>query len=115
MSTKRSIILELGDTTTAAGVAKLITNQLRPGQSLAVQIVSLRSEDTDTVVANIGVLRGTTLARLETIAMTSKATTYLYHHPIWLESNAQIQIDITAGGNKVPVHAWIYGYLTDDL
>ena len=115
MSTKRSIILELGDTTTAGGVAKLITNQLRPGQSLAVQIVSLRSEDTDTVVANIGVLRGTTLARLETIAMTSKATTYLYHHPIWLESNAQLQIDITAGGNKVPVRAWVFGYLTDDL
>jgi len=114
MGRRQTVILELGGTTTAAGALTLRTNRLRAGQTLAVQVVSFRSEDADTVVADVGIERGSTLARIETVAMTSKDKTYNCHRQIWIESDAQLRIDFSAGGNKVATYAWVFGYLQDD-
>ena len=115
MSKKETYQAELGGTTSAAGTLTLLSNRLRPGQTLCVQMVALRSTLTDSVVAHVGVLRGSTLARLETVPMTTGGYTYVMDHEVWIESDAQLQVDFTAGGNSIPTQAWIFGYLQDDL
>ena len=114
MARRQTVILELGGTTTAAGALTLRTNRLRAGQVLAVQLVTFRSEGTDNVVADVGVERGSTLARIETVTMTTQDKTYNVHWPVWIESDAVLRIDFSSGGNKVATYAWIFGYLQDD-
>lgn len=113
MGRKQPIILELGDASNADGTAQLETNRLRSGQSLSVQIVSVRSDDEKNGAAHISVVRGATLAKVATLDMTKQGYTYDYHHQIWLESDAQLRIDFTHVGATCPIHAWIFGYLTD--
>lgn len=115
MSSKQTVILELGDTSNASGIAQLRTNRLRPGQVLCIQLVSFRSDDEKNGIAHLGIVRGTTLAKVATVAMTTQGYTYWFGKSIWLESDAQLQIDFTHVGATCPIHAWVYGYLTDTV
>jgi len=113
MGRKRTYIAELGGTSLAAGTATLLTNRLRPGQSLCIQLVAFRSDDEKNGVANLGVLRGSTLTRYATVEMEGQGKTYNDNSEIWLESDAQLQIDFTHVGATCPIYAWVYGYLVD--
>lgn len=115
MARKQSIILELGDTSKSDATATLLTNRLKPGQTLCIQLVAFRSDSEKNGVAHLAVRRGTTLASLGTVAMPTQGYTYEYHHQIWLESDAQMQIDFTHVGATCPIRAWVFGYLQDDL
>jgi len=111
---KQTYIAELGGTSLTAGTATLLTNRLRPGQSLCIQLVAFRSDSEKNGVANLGVLRGSTLTRYATVLMPNQSQTYNDDSEIWLESDAQLQIDFTHVGATCPIFAWVYGYLVDN-
>ena len=113
MGRKRTYIQELGSTSTSGGLCTLLTNRLKPGQSLCIQLVSLRSHDTDSVIANLGVLRSGTLYRYDTVTLTTHDLTYKSTPEIWIESDGQLQIDFSAAGATKPVYAWVFGYVVD--
>ena len=111
MSKKTPYLADLSTTTTAAGVAQLRTNRLRGGECLYIQLVAVQSPTTANVIAHIGILRGNNLYRVDSITMAAALFTYPSFAFIVVESNAQLQIDFTAGGNAQPIFAWVYGYL----
>lgn len=111
MSKKTPYITELATTTTAAGVAQLRTNRLRRGETLCVQLVSVQSPTTAGAIAHLGVLRGVNLYRYDTITMAAALFTYPSYPFVVVESDAQLQIDFTGGGNAQPINAWVFGYI----
>jgi hypothetical protein len=113
LSKKTPYITELATTTDAAGVAQLRTNRLRRGETLYIQTVSVRSPTTANVLAHIGVLRGNNLYRIDSVPMAAALSTYPSFAFVVIESDAQLQIDFTAGGNAQLVEAWVYGYIGD--
>jgi hypothetical protein len=116
MSKKIPYLAALATTTTAAGVAQLRTNRLRRGETLYIQTISVRSPTTANVIAHIGVLRGSSLYRIDSITMAAALFAYPSFAFVVIESDAQLQIDFTAGGNAQLVEAWVYGYVgTEDL
>ena len=114
MGRKQTYIAELGGTSEADGTATLLTNRLRPGQTLAIQLVAFRSDDEKNGICDLGVLRGSTLNRLETVDMAEQGHTYTFHRHTWLESDCQLQLDFTHVGASCPIYAWVYGYLEDN-
>jgi len=115
MSRRQTVILEMGGTTSAAGLLTLRTNRLRAGQTLAVQVVSFRSEDADKVYAEVGIERGSTFSRIETVYVEHKDRTYNCHRQVWVESDAQLRIDFSTEEGASSIYAWVFGYLQDDL
>lgn len=111
MSRKIPYLAELATTTNAAGVAQLRTNRLRRGETLYIQTISVRSPTTANVLAHIGVLRGNNLYRIDSITMAAIGFTYPSFAFVVVESDTQLQIDFTAGGNAQLVEAWVYGYI----
>lgn len=115
MSRKQTYIADISSTSESDGTARLLTNRLRPGQSLCIQLVAFRSDDEKNGVAHLSVMRGATLTRYATVDMSNQGYTYSSHYPIWLESDAQLQIDFTHVGATVPIYASVFGYLTDTI
>jgi len=113
MPKKIPYLAELATTTNAAGVAQLLTNRLRRGQTLYIQTISVRSPTTAGAIAHIGVLRGNNLYRVDSITMAAALFAYPSYAFVVVESDAQLQIDFTGGGNAQPIEAWVYGYLDD--
>ena len=113
MGRKQTYIAELGGTSETDGTATLLTNRLRPGQSLCIQLVAFRSDDEKNGVCDLGVLRGSTLSRLATVDMSVQGHTYNFRRQIWLPSDCQLQLDFTHVGASCPIYAWVYGYLED--
>jgi hypothetical protein len=113
MAAKTTYLADLSGATDTSGDAVLRTNRLRSGQFLCVQLVSVRSDDTDNVLAHVSVERNAGVYSVETIAMTSSGNTYASDKTYWLPSDAQLRIDVEDGGSNVPVYAYVFGYLTD--
>lgn len=113
MSKKIPYLAELATTTNAAGVAHLRTNRLRRGETLYIQTISVRSPTTAGAIAHISVLRGTNLYRIDSITMAAALFAYPSFAFVVVESDAQLQIDFTGGGNAQPIEAWVYGYIGD--
>jgi len=114
MGRKQTYIAELGGTSETDGTATLLTNRLRPGQSLCIQLVAFRSDSEKNARVDLGVLRGSTLTRYATVEMADQGYTYHDKSVIWLESDCQLQLDFTHVGASCPIYAWVYGYLQDN-
>jgi hypothetical protein len=114
MSKKAPYLAALSTTTDAAGVAELLTNRLRRGETLYVQCVSVRSPTTAGAIAHVSVLRGTNLHRVDTLTMAAALFTYPSMIFVVVESDAQLEIDFTGGGNAQPIEAWVFGYIGDE-
>jgi hypothetical protein len=113
MGTKTTYLADISGVTDTSGDATLRTNRLRSGQLLCVQLVSVRSDDTDSVLAHVSVERNGAVYSVETIAMTSSGNTYASDKSYWIPSDAQLRIDVEDGGSSVPIYAYVFGYLTD--
>jgi hypothetical protein len=113
MGTKQTYLMDISGVTDASGDATLRTNRLRSGQLLCVQLVSVRSDDTNNVLAHVSVERNAGVYSVETIAMTNSGYTYSSDKTYWLPSDAQLRIDVEDGGSNEPVYAYVFGYLTD--
>jgi len=110
---RQTVFYDIGATTNASGAATLRSNRLKPGQILCVQRVSLLSDDTDSVVCTVGLDRAGAFYPIETKVLTTHTYTYCLVNEIFVPSDCQLRVNVSAGGNTVPIHAYLYGYLQE--
>jgi len=110
---KQTVLYDLTGTANAAGVCTLRSNRLKRGQLLCIQIVALRQNDNNNVLARIGIDRAGAFYEIETIDLVKQGRTYSYVADLFLDSNCQLRIDFAGAGSAGVCRAWLYGYLQD--
>jgi len=113
MQTRHPIDLALSGVSTAAGALTLRSDSFKPGGLLCLQLASMRSDDTDSVVCTVSLERAGSNLDLETIVMTSKTYTYNYHHTVFAPSDYAVVFIFSSAGATKPVYAWVFGYWTE--
>lgn len=111
MAGKRPFLFPLAGTSDASGDLTLKSRPLRPGEVLCVQLISVRNNDTNTVLATFGFERAALQVWLETVVMTTATYVYNYYKPVWVPSDYQVVVKFASAGNKKLCEAWLYGYL----
>jgi len=113
MPRKNTVILELKGTTSAGGLLTLRSGPLRTGETLCLQWAAFRSPLTAGAVAHLWAERNGVEYGICSTPMAAAATTYPEILLVWLPAEYNVRVDVTAGGNAVEFHAWLYGYIAN--